>query len=204
MAACGARRPPRRPGAVGEVAHLVEPGLGLAHLLRELVLGRAAPTGQRGLEVRRRLRRPRTLLLVDRLGLLQPDRGVALGAVAVLVGGLARVLDDAGGLRVGLAVHAGGVAIGLVADPGGVLVRVRAQRVDLFLGLGPQLERLGLGQAEDLADPDTEVLVARRLGGALVAWCSSSTRAARPSRWWVSSVTAALSSSSRRSTSAGS
>ena len=152
-------------GALGQVAHLVEPRLGLAHLLRELVLGGAPATGQRGLEVGSRLRRPRPLLLVDGLGLLQPDRGVALGAVAVLVGGLAGVLHDPGRLGVGLAVHAGGVAVGLLADPRGLLVGVRAVRVDLLLRLGAQLERLALGQAEDLADPGPEVLVARRLGG---------------------------------------
>ena len=193
-------------GALGELARLVEPGLGLGHLLGELVLGRAAASGQRGLEVGGRLRGPGALLLVDGLGLLQPDRRVALGAVAVLVGGLAGVLHDPGGLGVGLAVDAGGVAVGLLADPRGApaCALVRWASASSWASLA-QLGGLGVGQRRGSARPGSRG--ARSSPARRARWsrrCSSSTRAASPSRCWVRAVTAAVSSSSRRSTSAGS
>ena len=131
----------------------------------ELGGGPVAALGQRGLEVRGGLGGVGPLLLEDGLALLPQRGGVALGRVALLVGGPPGVGEDPGGLGVGVAAALVGVLVGFVADGDGGLVGELAGVLGLGLGPLAQLPGLLVGEREDLADALAEVAVAGRLGG---------------------------------------
>src|SRR5262249_39502029 len=87
-----------------------------------------------------------------------------LGAVAVLVGGLPGVLEDPGGLGLGLALGPGGVLLGLVTSLSRLLVDRRLVRLGLLAGAVAEVGRLVVGQRENLPDPRPVMLVVGRLG----------------------------------------
>ena len=160
---------------------LGEPLPGLLHLGGEVLLGRAAAAGQGGLEVGRRLGGLGALLLVDRLGLLQAGRRVALGGVEPVVGVATGVLEHAGGLGLGVAAGLVGVLVGVAVLARHLVGDLLALVVEQGAAALEQVAGLVLGEAEDLGDALTEVLERRRAGLRLAragrSWlCCSSTR----------------------------
>ena len=113
--------------------------------------------------VRRGLGGLRPVVLEEGLGLFPTRLRVALGLVPQLVRVLLRLLDDAGGLGVGVRAALLHVALGVAPDLVGVLLRQRAVLGGLLGGGRPQLPRLLLGQPEDLLDAGTETGVRRAL-----------------------------------------
>ena len=143
----------------------IELGLGGGLVDLELGGGLLTTLGQGGLEVGGGTGGVGPLLLVDRLALLPTRSCVALGGVAFLVGGPARVGEDAGAFRVGVAPALLGVLIGFVALLDGGLVGELADVLGLGLGLLAQLLGLQVGELQDLADPGAEMGEGRRPTG---------------------------------------